>query len=149
MVSTLQRLMHWYQSNCDGDWEHTYGVEIATLDNPGWRLKIDLKDTSLQHVPFETHEDRFGDKTEWLRCWKEDLSFQAACGSFRLEDALVVFLSCAEGQAKNTTNSSYPCNQPDTRHALVLCKAVLLRCVQVVTNDKLTAFGSPLIGGAR
>ena len=31
----LEWLMNWYESNCDGDWEHSYGVKIESLDNPG------------------------------------------------------------------------------------------------------------------
>lgn len=38
-------LVSWYKTNCDGDWEHTYGIKIDTLDNPGWSFKVDLLDT--------------------------------------------------------------------------------------------------------
>jgi len=38
----------WYMDNCNGDWEHTSGVLIETLDNPGWSIKIDLIDTLLE-----------------------------------------------------------------------------------------------------
>jgi hypothetical protein len=31
----LEWLMRWYAAHCDGEWEHTYGVVIDTLDNPG------------------------------------------------------------------------------------------------------------------
>ena len=33
-------LNQWYTSKCDGDWEHSYGFTLETLDNPGWKLKI-------------------------------------------------------------------------------------------------------------
>lgn len=29
-------LSNWHKLNCNGDWEHTYGIKIETLDNPGW-----------------------------------------------------------------------------------------------------------------
>lgn len=29
-------LQKWYKSQCDGDWEHEYGIKIETVDNPGW-----------------------------------------------------------------------------------------------------------------
>ncbi|MFE2849501.1 Imm53 family immunity protein, partial [Streptomyces scopuliridis] len=32
----LDWLQNWYTQQCDGDWEHEWGVKIATLDNPGW-----------------------------------------------------------------------------------------------------------------
>ncbi len=38
----------WYVSHCDGEWEHEFGIRIATIDNPGWHLEIDIVDTSLR-----------------------------------------------------------------------------------------------------
>ncbi|MFI6740322.1 Imm53 family immunity protein [Nonomuraea sp. NPDC050451] len=46
-MSALAFLQSWCSSCCDDGWEHTYGGTISTLDNPGWRLKIDLADTPL------------------------------------------------------------------------------------------------------
>jgi hypothetical protein len=31
----LRWLQDWHAGQCDGDWEHSYGVDIGTLDNPG------------------------------------------------------------------------------------------------------------------
>ncbi|MEU4549059.1 Imm53 family immunity protein [Nonomuraea dietziae] len=47
IAGPLTSLQSWYASCCDDDWEHSYGVTIGTLDNPGWCMKIDLVDTSL------------------------------------------------------------------------------------------------------
>ena len=49
----LERLQDWYLAQCDEDWEHSYGVKIDTLDNPGWLIDVDLKDTSLEFRPFD------------------------------------------------------------------------------------------------
>ena len=40
-------LENWYSSQCDGSWEHFYGIKIETLDNPGWAVEIDLCETEL------------------------------------------------------------------------------------------------------
>ena len=40
MADLLKVLQQWYQSKCDGTWEHMYGVEIDTLDNPGWTVSL-------------------------------------------------------------------------------------------------------------
>ncbi|OAX48412.1 hypothetical protein gpAD87_09590 [Paenibacillus sp. AD87] len=45
MMNTLKWLQNWYLENCNGDWEHSYGVKIDTVDNPGWSVEIDLTDT--------------------------------------------------------------------------------------------------------
>lgn len=38
----LTWLSEWYLSQCNGDWEHDYGIKIETLDNPGWSLTVDI-----------------------------------------------------------------------------------------------------------
>ena len=40
MIDLLDFLQSWYSSKCDDSWEHSYGVEISSIDNPGWRVKI-------------------------------------------------------------------------------------------------------------
>lgn len=47
-MDLIDWISNWYKENCDGDWEHTSGVLIETLDNPGWSIKIDLINTSLE-----------------------------------------------------------------------------------------------------
>lgn len=42
MPSTLERLCSWYSQKCNGDWEHSYGVSIDTLDNPGGEFKLQV-----------------------------------------------------------------------------------------------------------
>ena len=46
----LERLQRWYLYRCDGDWEHSFGITIETLDNPGWMVTIDLQDTEWQDL---------------------------------------------------------------------------------------------------
>lgn len=46
-------LEKWYKTNCDGEWEHFYGVEMKLLNNK-WSVTIDLEGTSLEEGRFET-----------------------------------------------------------------------------------------------
>ena len=39
-------LQEWYISQCNGEWEHDFGVKIETIDNPGWEITIDLEGTN-------------------------------------------------------------------------------------------------------
>lgn len=96
MDSTLSRLQSWFRSQCDGEWEHDCGIELSTLDNPGWRLQVNLANTSLQNFSFAAHQDRDDDATEWLRAWRDATTFHAACGPTRLEDAIRLFLDWAQ-----------------------------------------------------
>ncbi len=94
-MSINQELAAWYHRQCDGTWEHTYGITIETLDNPGWRVKIDLVDTELTNHPFQTVE-RLEPELTWLRCWVADQSFHAAGGPEQLEEILHIFLDWAK-----------------------------------------------------
>ena len=42
---SVSSLEEWYARQCNGDWEHHYGVRVETIDNPGWRVRIDLAET--------------------------------------------------------------------------------------------------------
>jgi hypothetical protein len=46
LMDTINWLQDWYKQNCDGDWEHSYGINIYTVDNPGWSVNIELTDTN-------------------------------------------------------------------------------------------------------
>lgn len=53
-MELLNRLNTWYQTHCDGSWEHMFGITLETMDNPGWELIVDLTDTLLEDVEFQT-----------------------------------------------------------------------------------------------
>lgn len=40
MKDFLTLVNTWYQSKCDGVWEHSYGFSLDNIDNPGWCIKI-------------------------------------------------------------------------------------------------------------
>ncbi len=46
-MSLLQELEQWYLRQCDGEWEHSFGMRIETIDNPGWVIEVDLAGTRL------------------------------------------------------------------------------------------------------
>ena len=87
-VSALER---WYASQCDGSWEQSYGIRIDTLDNPGWRIQIDLRDTRKQDSALGT---RRLDRTEndWIQYWTEKQKFNIACGPLNLSEAGEIFV---------------------------------------------------------
>jgi hypothetical protein len=64
-VDLLNHLQEWYASQCNGDWEHTYGISISTLDNPGWSFKVDLTDTYLFGRTFDEVHVEGTDKNDW------------------------------------------------------------------------------------
>ena len=95
MSDELSELQRWYVAQCDGDWEHQQGVEIDTLDNPGWRVAIDLTGTSLEGIEFPEVKEPYEDEKEWLRCWIAEYKFQGAGGPQQLTRMIRIFLNWA------------------------------------------------------
>jgi hypothetical protein len=88
-LSTLER---WYASQCNGEWEHGYGVRIYTLDNPGWRARIGLHDTKKQGAKLE-RVSVTRSENNWISYWAKDEEFQIACGSENLSEAIDIFVA--------------------------------------------------------
>lgn len=53
MNMAVEGLERWYAARSNGDGEHSFGVRIAMLDNPGWRLTRDLAGIPLPEFGFE------------------------------------------------------------------------------------------------
>jgi hypothetical protein len=96
-MDAISLLESWYSAQCNGEWEHGYGVKINALDNPGWRLVIDLRATSaesrsLNHSDIERTDD------DWVHYWVENCQFNAACGARNLSEAIEIFVRWFEDQ---------------------------------------------------
>jgi hypothetical protein len=89
-MDTLEWLQTWYQKQCNGDWEHGYGVKIDTLDNPGWTVTVNLEGTELEGRTFDElkHERS---ESDWIRCWLEEKKFEGVGGPHNLLEILEVF----------------------------------------------------------
>lgn len=96
-MGTISELQKWYSSQCDEDWEHSYGIKIDTLDNPGWKLEIDIEGTSLEGAPFSETEINYDSDNDWVICRVEDNKFKGACGPMLLEKMISIFLEWANG----------------------------------------------------
>jgi hypothetical protein len=94
-MSVLKDLQNWYESQCGKNWEDQFGVEIGTLDNPGWEVAIDLADTGLESKAFQEIKS-LGDEKDWIRCWVEGKRFHGVGGPQKLEEILGIFLEWAK-----------------------------------------------------
>ena len=127
-VSSISNLQEWYASQCNGDWEHTFGVTISTMDNPGWGLTIDLTGTSLENIPFNEYRvnldaqrafqedmspediafyehmfDSTAPELEWMICVKRESTKQYAAngGPLMLDQMIQKFLDWADTVSSN------------------------------------------------
>jgi hypothetical protein len=94
MHGELTELQRWYDAQCNGDWEHTYGVRIETLDNPGSIVDIDLAETELAARPFSAIR-RLEPARNWLDCEVVESKFRGRGGPTMLAAILQIFLDWA------------------------------------------------------
>jgi len=98
--TVLGELTRWYSANCDEEWEHQEGIKIDTLDNPGWSVRISLRNTELAAVPFPPKSD-LTDAREWIVCKVEALEFLGFGGPHMLVPILEAFLAWAASNSKS------------------------------------------------
>ena len=86
----LEWLDQWYQRQCNGKWEHTQGMRLEMLDNPGWQLTIHLAGTSVRNTRRQRlrMESRGGG---WLACSIGEECFEGSGDPRKLEQIIGVF----------------------------------------------------------
>ena len=94
----LYWIQDWFSNQCNEEWEHSHGIKIDTLDNPGWAVVIDLKGTYLENQKMTTvsidHDD-----DNWISCSVENNQFKGFSGPKQLNEILEVFRGwAAKGQ---------------------------------------------------
>ncbi|MGY1520916.1 immunity 53 family protein [Luteimonas sp. A482] len=95
-MKELQGLQDWYTSQCNEDWEHSFGVKIETLDNPGWTLEVDLRETELSGKEFSAiSRGDSEDDADWIHCKVESEKFFGSGGAGNLAELLQQFLTWA------------------------------------------------------
>lgn len=103
-LGTIQRLDAWYKSQCNGDWEHTYGIRLSNSDNPGWIMEVDLEYSDLHDKVFEELSEISGESSEFYIVCKVKYSkdrgriFFGACSAGLLDDLASIFLGWANGK---------------------------------------------------
>ena len=86
----LEWLDHWYRRQCNGEWEHSRGVRLESLDDPGWRLTIHLAGTTAANtVPQRLNLDT--PCGEWINCAISEDRFQGSGDLRKLEQIIGVF----------------------------------------------------------
>jgi hypothetical protein len=90
----IAKFVEWYSEQCDGEWEHGSGIDLTTVDNPGWMLKVNLRGTALEAEQFEP-VNLIKSETDWLNCRKKETEFVGAGDPSKLATILEHFLRFA------------------------------------------------------
>lgn len=91
ITSNLIWLTEWYANQCDGDWEHSYGIKIETLDNPGWSVIIDIEGTNCKHLSDSRWKYVEFDDANWYGYKIENGKFEASGDPSKLDYLLQLF----------------------------------------------------------
>jgi len=90
-MNILNWLGEWYRSNCgESAWDNVDGINICTLDNPGWLVEIELSETSLAGALFEQISIDNGED-DWLECRVINNVFEGGGDIAKLEEILLIF----------------------------------------------------------
>ncbi|WP_083448670.1 Imm53 family immunity protein [Actinoplanes rectilineatus] len=71
-------VLRWYSEQCDGDWEHEFGIRLESLDNPGWNLRIDIGGTDLEGVLLAWFRRDY-EVGRWMMAYSDGVVFEANC----------------------------------------------------------------------
>ena len=89
-MDSIKWLEKWYQQQCDGEWEHSYGITIEAIDNPGWHIKIDLCETKYAGMNMEKMQLMPNDN-DWIVCYIEQRCFHGFGDPLKLSAIIEVF----------------------------------------------------------
>ena len=95
------KLQNWYADQCNKDWEHTYGIRITNIDNPGWSIEIDLFETDLENQVFDEINLQRDDERDWIFCRTEGNIFKGYGGPYNLIEIVDIFLGWVDGRNGN------------------------------------------------
>ena len=89
-------LEDWYADLCNGDWEHTGGIKIETLDNPGWCITVtyDPHEPEPESINWLLEHYSNPEKPIFVKYDREKLTLEVLCeGTHTLADAMRMVLA--------------------------------------------------------
>jgi hypothetical protein len=93
-MNEMAWLQEWFKSQCNGEWEHSYGIHIATLDNPGWEVRVDIAQamdvSEIELLSSEKSDD------DWIHCKVANGIFSGYGDAKKLSDILQVLRNFVE-----------------------------------------------------
>lgn len=85
MKDLIDALQNWYAERCNEVWEHSFGIEIANIDNPGWKVKITGATARNSAI---TDIDR--SETDWITVKATETEFNGFGGPCNMQELLTL-----------------------------------------------------------
>jgi len=98
-------LLDWYARRCDGAGAHSYGIQLSTLDNPGWSVVVRLSPSELCNVGTEQVAIDAGDD-DWLFCRVDLEGFSGQGDPSKLDAIIAQFRRLVEGCSKDPSQGA-------------------------------------------
>ena len=99
-TNNLIWLLKWYYKQCGEKWDNGdrlngKGIQINTMDNPGWGLKINLEKAKMQNKSFEEINIERSEQ-DWICCFVKDGMFRGYGGLTNFPEILQIFRNWVE-----------------------------------------------------
>ncbi len=83
-INNTKWLQAWFKDQCNGDREHSHGISINTLDNPGWKIEISLSDTDFENLKLDFIKIDISEE-DWYTFGVKDETFIGVGDTSKLE----------------------------------------------------------------
>lgn len=100
-MTNLNWVQNWFKSQCNGDWEHGYGIRIESLDNPGWSITIDTSNTKNVLADMEWHLIELSDN-DWYGYKITNGVYDGSGDPNKLETLIATFRQLIEGDVSKS-----------------------------------------------
>ena len=97
-LNLIEELEHFLSTQSDGEWEHGEGIQIKTLDNPGWKISVHLDGTMYSDSSFNEFVE-FRSEHDWIVCRVRNGCFEAFGGPYNLKEILNKFFTWVKKSA--------------------------------------------------
>lgn len=106
-MDPLTWLAKWYESRCDGEWESEYGINIESVNNPGWMVRVDLDGTGLDPDAFVPIAQQRSE-ADWVECKVQEGIWLGGGGIGNLNEVIGIFREYAEGKSPLRDKPRFP-----------------------------------------
>ncbi len=96
-MDNIKWLQKWYENECNGDWEHSFGINIETTDNPGWAIQIELNDTKWENLKVE-YKLIENTENDWIAFKIENKTFFGYGDPQKLDKLIGIFREIIENK---------------------------------------------------
>lgn len=90
-MEEFKKIVDWFKSQCDGDWEHENNIKLFTTDSPGWGLLIDISNTNIEGI--KINYSNYQNSLNWIKINSNGHKFEGYASIDSLENLFLIFIN--------------------------------------------------------